>query len=176
MKAVLLATALILGAGQSLTDSAEAQAINDLEIAHIAVTASNIDIAAAHLALAFSTDPRIRQFAETMITDHSAVNGQAVELVEALMITPQDNDVSRGLMANAMAKRDELSTLRGAAFDQAYIANEVAYHEVVAQAVTQTLIPNAQNAELKALLEGAVPAFTAHLEHARMLAAELGSE
>ncbi len=172
MKVLSLAT---LAAGAILAAAAtpaERPVINDAEIAHIAVTAGNIDITAGHLALAFSADPEIRSFAERMITDHSAVNEQAVALVTKLGVTPQDNEVSQQLAANAKAKMDELSKLRGLAFDKAYIANEAAYHEAVAQAVTGTLIPSARNAELKGLLESVVPAFSAHLDHAQKLAAE----
>ncbi len=146
--------------------------LTDAEIAHIAVTASNIDIRAAYLAMALSTDPEIRRFAQTMITDHSAVNDQAIALVTELGVTPQDNEVSQGLMVNADAKLDEMSRLRGPEFDRAYATNEAAYHAAVADAVVNTLIPNTVNPQLKALLESAVPIFSEHLEHARSLAAE----
>ena len=59
----------------------------------------------------------------------------------------------------------------GAAFDKAYIAQEVTYHEAVLAAVDKTLIPSAQNAELKALLVKVRPAFVAHLEHAKQVQA-----
>jgi putative membrane protein len=50
----------------------------------------------------------------------------------------------------------------------------VAYHQAVLNAVDTTLIPSAQNAELKALLVKVRPAFVAHLEHAKRLQDELG--
>ena len=56
--------------------------LNDLEIAHVAYIADNIDIRYAHLALAISQNPEIRKFAETMIRDHTAVNEQALALFE----------------------------------------------------------------------------------------------
>ena len=43
-------------------------------------------------------------------------------------------------------------------------------------AVDKTLIPSAQNAELKALLVKVRPAFVAHLEHAKMLQASLAKK
>jgi putative membrane protein len=51
----------------------------------------------------------------------------------------------------------------------------VAYHQAVLDAIDQTLIPGAQNAELKALLEQTRPAVAAHLEHARRLQGSLGA-
>jgi putative membrane protein len=63
--------------------------------------------------------------------------------------------------------------LSGAAFDKAYIDNEVAYHQAVLDAVDKTLIPSASNAELKALLVKVRPAFVAHLEHAKAIQSSL---
>ena len=66
-----------------------------------------------------------------------------------------------------------LKGLKGAAFDKAYVDHEVAYHQAVIDAVDKTLIPGAQNAELKALLVKVRPAFVAHLEHAKHIQASL---
>lgn len=65
----------------------------------------------------------------------------------------------------------KLTSLSGKEFDKYYIDNEVAYHKAVTDAVDQVLIPNAQNAELKAALQGAQPLFLKHLEHCRMIQA-----
>ena len=66
-----------------------------------------------------------------------------------------------------------LKTLKGAAFDQAYVDHEVAYHQQVIEALDNTLIPGATNEELRALLIKVRPAFVAHLEHAKMLQASM---
>lgn len=42
---------------------------------------------------------------------------------------------------------------KGADFDKAYIDHEVAYHQQVRDAINSTLLPNAKNPELKALIE-----------------------
>ncbi len=54
----------------------------------------------------------------------------------------------------------KLKSLHGKAFDKFYIDNEVAYHKQVTDAIAGVLIPNAQNAELKAALEGAQTLFS----------------
>ena len=114
----------------------------------MAVTASEIDIAYAHLALAFSENSDIRQFAETMIRDHSAVNEQVFALAQKLGVTAQDNDMSRQLLAQAQDIKDELSGLRGKDFDRRYTANEAAYHRMVNGVVANEFIPNVQNDEV----------------------------
>ena len=52
---------------------------------------------------------------------------------------------------------------------------EVAFHQAVLDAVDQTLIPSAQNAELKDLLVKVRPAFVAHLERAKSIRSSLGA-
>ncbi len=151
-----------------------AQTLDDASIAHIAVTANQLDITGAKQALAKTSNPEIRSFAETMVRDHEGVIAQAAALAGRLGVTPTDNDVSRGLASQAQSVRERLAGLTGAAFDRAYMENEVAYHEAVISAVEETLVPNTSNAELKTLLQNVVPALRAHLEHARRVHAELG--
>jgi putative membrane protein len=152
---------------------AAAPAINDAQIAHIVVTANAIDSTAGELAKTKGASKAIKDFGQTMAADHAGVNKQAVALATKLNVTPEDNDVSRQLKTGADANIAKLQGLTGAAFDKAYIDNEVAYHQAVADALDKTLIPNAQNAELKALLEKARPAFGAHLERAKTIQASL---
>lgn len=146
-----------------------APTLSDAQIAHIAVTANSIDSSLAELALTKARSQAVKDFAQTMITDHSAVNKQAVDLATRLNVTPMENNVSATLTTGADQARSSIENLTGAAFDSAYVAREIAYHQAVLDALDRTLIPNAQNAELKSLLEGARPAFVAHLARARQL-------
>jgi putative membrane protein len=150
--------------------TAQAADLNDAQIAHIAYTAGQIDIAAAKLALEKSQAADVRAFAENMVEDHTAVNEQALALVKKLNVTPDDNAVSQSLLKQATAKADELTKLDGAALDAAYVANEVAYHTAVNNALETTLIPGAKNEELKALLTTGLKIFQGHLLHAENLA------
>jgi putative membrane protein len=153
----------------------QAQAdLNDLEMAHVAVTASEIDIAYAHLALAFSNDPAVRDFAETMIRDHTAVNGQVADLARKLGVTALDNALSRQLVADAHRTKDRLAGLRGDAFDRAYAENELAYHRAVNGVVEDAFIPNVENGEVRSAFETALTIFRGHEEHAERLVERLG--
>lgn len=149
-------------------------AITDPQIAAIVVAANQVDVEAGELARDRASNPEVRQFAERMITDHTAVNQQATELVTRLGVTPEESPTSRQLKEGGDQARERLGALSGAAFDSAYIDHEVAYHQQVVDAIDQTLIPGAQNAELRTLLEQTRPAVAAHLEHARRLQASLG--
>jgi putative membrane protein len=145
----------------------------DPQIAHIAYTADAIDADAGKQALDKSKNEAVRAFAQQMVGDHTAVNEQALALVKKLNVTPEDNATSQSLTKGAKAEREKLASLDGAAFDKAYVDNEVAFHKTVNTALSQTLIPNAQNAELKALLEKGLKLFETHLQHAEALAKQL---
>jgi len=145
----------------------------DPQIAHIAYTAGQIDIEAAQQALNKSQNKGVREFANDMERDHKAVNDKALALVKKLNVTPQDNDTSKALSKQAADERAELAKLNGAAFDKAYIDNEVAYHKTVNSALQNTLIPSATNSELKDLLTTGLKIFQGHQQHAEHVAAEL---
>ena len=151
------------------TDTAKpaAAALNDAQIAHIAVTANAIDSAAGVMAKKQGSAKSVKDFAQTMIDDHTAVNKKAVALATKLKVTPEDNDVSKSLKSGADASTSNLQGKSGADFDKGYIDNEVTYHQSVLDALDKTLIPGAQNAELKSLLEQVRPQIAAHLARAK---------
>ena len=166
---IVIAALLALGMGGI---AVAADAPTDPQIAHIAYTAGQIDIAAAEQAIKKSKNADIVAFAKQMAEDHKAVNDQALALVRKLGVTPEDNPTSQALSKAATDKLAEFDKLDGAAFDKAYIDNEVAYHQTVNGALSGTLIPAAQNAELKALLQQGLALFTEHQKHAEMVAAK----
>ena len=155
--------------------SVSAQGVNDAQIASIVVTANQDDIDAGKIAATRSTNEDVKAFARLMVTDHTGVNKSATDLVTRLEVTPQDNPTSQSLKADGDKNIAHLKTLRGAAFDKAYIDREVAYHQQVIDALDKVLIPGATNGELKALLVKVRPAFVAHLEHAKRLQATADS-
>jgi len=145
----------------------------DPQIAHIAYTAGVIDIAAAKQAVTKASSKEVKAFAEDMVRDHEAVNKQALDLVKKLKVTPEDNDTSKTLSKQAADKLAELAKLKGADYDKAYVANEVAYHKAVNGALETLLIPSASNAELKSLLQTGLKIFQGHQQHAEHVASAL---
>lgn len=146
----------------------------DPQIAAIVVTANQVDIDAGKLAEHRSHQADVKKFAHQMVTDHTAVNKQASDLVHKLKVKPEPNDTSASLKKGGDENIAHLKTLKGAAFDKAYVDHEVTYHQAVLDAIDKTLIPSASNAELKALIEKVRPAIAMHLEHAQHLQAQLG--
>jgi len=164
---------LLMGALVGPGVTAYAQTPNDAQIAAIVVTANQVDIDAGRIAEMKAHDPQVKAYGKQMVTDHTGVNKQATELVTKLGVKPEDNPTAQSLKSGGEENVKDLRTLRGPAFDKAYIDHEVAYHQQVLDALDKTLIPSAQNAELKALLVKVRPAFAAHLEHAKQLQSTL---
>lgn len=165
-----LAALLLLGAAP-LAHAADKP--TDPQIAHIAYTAGVLDVEAAKQALKTSKNKEVLDFAKDMVRDHEAVNAQALDLVKKLRVTPEDNATSKALTKAAAEERAKLATLKGAAFDKAYVDNEVAYHKQVNGALETLLIPSASNAELKSLLETGLKIFLGHEQHAEHVAGML---
>jgi putative membrane protein len=149
--------------------STHAFAVTDAQIAAIVVAANTVDIEAGKLAQSKTKNKRVQAFADRMVKEHTGVQEAAVALVTKLGVTPEENDTSRGLLSDGEAARARMSKLSDKEFDQAYAANEVAYHKLVLNALDNTLLPGAQNAELKQMLVDVRPAFVAHLKHAEEL-------
>lgn len=168
MKRILmLAAALAAG-------TAFAQAPNDAQIAHIVVTADQVDIDAGKVAEKQGKNKEVKALGKQMVTDHTALNKSAAALAGKLKLKPEDNPTSQSLKSGGDENVKNLKALKGADFDKAYVEHEIAYHQQVLDAIDKTLIPNAKNAELKALLEKARPVIDGHLQHAKMVQGNLG--
>lgn len=165
------AICLILSTGLlSFPASAQkSQKLTDPEIASVAVTADQIDIDYAKIAIKKSHNPKVIEFAKTMEKDHGNVNKQAVALAKKLGVTPKDNPTTESLLAGAKKTTAMLNSKKGKAFDKAYVDNEVGYHKAAIGVVENMLIPDATNGELKSLLQSALPIFKGHLAHAEMV-------
>lgn len=165
--------ALLCGVGSA---KLHAQAPTDPQIAQVVQTANRIDINHAKIALKKSKNPQVKEFANQMISDHTSLEKSVADLAKKLNVTPQDSATSKQLNQQAADEAKKLNSLSGKAFDQECVANEVAYHQAVIDAVSNTLIPNAKNAELKSALQGAAPLLQGHLQHAQQLQQFLSSD
>lgn len=169
-----LARMIAAAAFAALAGSAFAQGgPNDAQIAHIVVTANQVDIDAGKLAERKGHSKEVKDFGKMMVTDHTGVNKQATALVKKLGVKPEDNDTSKALKKEGADNVKKLKGLKGAAFDKAYIEHEVSYHQEVLDAIDKVLLPNAKNEELKGLITKVRPAFVAHLERAKQIESSL---
>ena len=169
-------TVLAVGLASTIATAAAAAGggkLSDPQIANVALTAHTIDIARGRMAGKKSKNAEVKQFADQMVKDHSAGKAEAVALAGRLGVKPEPSAVSKSLDQGAAKTARRLRKLKGAAFDRAYIDAEVGYHQAVIDAVKNTLVPGAQNEELKKLLVDAGPTLEGHLAHAKMVQKQL---
>ena len=147
--------------------------LDDATIVAIFDAANGWDINLGRLALKKSHNKDVRTFADMMVRDHSAVQKLGRDLAHKLNVTPTPPGPDFPLAKDYTATLAKLNHLNGAAFDKAYVDHEVWYHQAVIDAITKTLLPATQNAELKALQIKVAPNFDAHLAAAKVLQEKL---
>ena len=147
-------------------------ALNDATIVAIFDEANTADIETGQLAVKKGSTKEVRDFGAMLVRDHSAVRQQGRDLAKKLGVTPTAPKPDQGAIDHAAAMK-QLRALKGPAFDKAFLAHEVAFHKAVIDAVTTTLLPAIQNADLKALVVKVAPAFQAHMLAAQNLESKL---
>ncbi len=136
--------------------------LDDATIVAIFDATNTVDIETGRLAAERGHSQEVRDFGAMLARDHEAVRQMGRDLAKKLGVTPTPPADDAGAAAHAKAMA-ELRSKRGADFDHAFLRHEVAFHKSVIDAVTTTLLPAIQNAELKALVEKVAPAFQAHM-------------
>jgi putative membrane protein len=156
----------VLILGGSIT--AHAQKLDDPTIVAIFDAANTFDIEASGLAAKRTKNADVKALADQFVRDHTAVRQQGRDLAQKLHVTPTPPKAC-ALCTDHAAAMVKLKATPDAGFDRAYLENEVSYHKAVIDAITNTLLPATQNAELKTLEQTVAPAFNAHLVAAQSL-------
>ena len=153
--------------------TAASAALADPQIAQVALSANSGDSARGVIAQQKATDAEVKAFGKMMVTDHSALNKKATALAKKLNVTPQQSAADSDLVSKVTSMNNDLQGKTGKDFDKTYIDQEVQIHQLVLDDLDKNLIPAAQNAELKQLLETARGGVQAHLQRAQQLQGKL---
>lgn len=143
-------------------------ALDDATIVAIYDAANTYDIEAATLAASRASSADVRACAKMLIAAHTDARKQGRDLAHQLGVTPTP-PATNPLAADHEAAMRRLRALHGAAFDRAFLENEIAYHKAVISAVQQTLMPAIQNQKLKDLVNHVAPVFVQHQAAAQQL-------
>ena len=162
------------GATNASGTSAGVAGPSDAEIAHIVTTANTIDVDSGKLAQTKAASKDVKDYAKMMVNDHTSSNKEAMALAKKLGVQPKDNETSKSLKTSANETMKSLKGLKGAEFDKAYMAQEVAFHQKVLDTINNTLEPSAKNPDLKAQIIKTKPVIEAHLEHAKKVQEKVG--
>lgn len=161
---------------QTSTQSSAAAKVDDPTIVAIFDAANTWDVETGDVALRKSHNKDVRAFARMMVRDHKAVRQLGRDLAHKLNVTPTPPGKDFALYQDHLAALKTLRNAHGAAFDKAYIDHEVTYHQAVIDAITNTLLPATQNADLKKLEVQVAPSFQAHLVAAKQVQQKLESK
>ena len=162
------AAALLFAAAPSVGAQAPSAKLNDPTIVAIFDAANTWDMATGALAAKRGHTADVRSFGAMLVKAHRGVRQEGRDLAGKLKVTPTPPKNFGMAKDHAVAMR-KLRALHGAAFDRAFLAHEVAYHKAVIDAVTTTLLPAIQNADLKKLVISVSPAFQAHMAQAQSM-------
>jgi putative membrane protein len=173
---MLCATACMCGVMLSVAGTrARAQSLDDATILALFDQANGVDIAMGRLGWQQGRADDVKALARQVAADHEGVQQQGRQLAKKLGLVPTLPSADTGL-SDQVKTMTRLSALAPESFDRAYLANEIAFHAGVIEAVKTALIPAARSPELKALLEAVLPAFQHHLDATRAVARKLHLE
>lgn len=136
-----------------------------------AIQGSYAEIEGSRLALEKTEDPRVRDFAQSMIDDHQKMVDEATALARKKGMTPPDGP-------SVMQKTEvtALKVLTGGAFDAMYVNRiGVAAHESTVE-MFEKASQNVQDSDLQAMITETLPKLREHLKMARTLDEQQDSE
>ncbi|HZV61689.1 MAG TPA: DUF4142 domain-containing protein [Methylophilaceae bacterium] len=166
----------ILAAGLLLFSAMPLQAatLSDEEIVAIVAIANVNELNAGKLAKSNAYQEKVREFAAKMIKDHREMDQKTGKLAVKLRLNPLPTELGESLKAQGNDVMESLKIApKGPIFDKEYMESQVQMHEQVLNLFNNELIPNAKNAQLKALLQKSSKDIESHLEHARQLHEEI---
>jgi putative membrane protein len=168
--------ATLIGAFGSAPSTLLAQAkpakLDDATIVAIFDAANTYDIETGAIAARKGNSSAVREFGAMLERDHRNVRAQGRDLAKSLNVTPTPPADFALAKAHTAAKQS-LNNLSGREFDRAFLQHEIDFHNAVIDAVTTTLLPATQNAQVKDLETKVAPAFVAHRDRAKSLLSNL---
>jgi putative membrane protein len=166
--AILLGGALALSACATTPHYTPADMANPLLAPGFvaqATSANQFEIQSAQLALSASQNPSVRNFANTLIADHSAMGQQMAAAAAAAHLPP----LVPTLLPPEQAMLDQLrSAGTGYAFDQAFQQDQIQAHQQ-GIALMQNYASRGDVPALRTVASGAIPVMQKHLAMAQSL-------
>ena len=135
--------------------------------AYIAVAGATdlFTVRSAEMAVEKARRPEVRDFAQTMLTDHRTA---MEELGEAARSVGLEELMPPGMLPMHWDMLRDLEDASGSRFDEAYLDQQIEAHEIAVE-LHRNFAANGDNEQLKAHAAASLPMATRHLEEARRL-------
>jgi putative membrane protein len=127
------------------------------------------EVEQGELAQKKASDPRVRAYAEKVVSDHKARMLKDQQLMSGLGISAKENDISKQIKSSADRQNAHLESLSGIDFDRTYLDNQIGYYRMVLDTFDRDLLPNARDAQIRATLQSAREKANDHLKEAQDL-------
>lgn len=155
---------------------ASADSLDDGQMLSVLDALNQSEILPSQVAQQRATNPELKQYAQRMVAEHTALGDSLKARAQAMGLTNADHPLAEGTRATANAVTQRLQGLQGMDFDTAYAAFMAQSHQLALSTVQERMIPRAQNAELRAALESRVrPAMEMHLRDIERIRGTLGA-
>lgn len=115
-----------------------------------------------------ATNPSVKQFAQRMVLDHTSMQRQWMDVAKKKGI-----DFKAEMSARHVQQAEQLRTLTGAAFDQAYMNLMVQNHQENVSTF-QGQRNAAHSTEIRQLIDMGLPMLQGHLSSAQQISAQVG--
>ena len=147
--------------------------MSDANITAIIATANSGEIADGQMAQRRAQSADVKAFAKQLVDDHRAFQKQIDAAAKDSHVSPQPPATVDSMKQQARLADDSLSHLRGAAFDKAWVAHEVAGHQKTLSDL-QRMRGMAQSPQLRDAIGGGITSVQDHLQKAQALQSKLG--
>jgi putative membrane protein len=157
----------------TLDTAGTSASLTDPNIVALLDEANKADSAAGALAVTKASNKEVKDFAKLMMSEHHALREAGQQLAKRLKVTPEP-PATDPVKPLAQGETNALeSTPKGPEFDRVYIEQEIAAHKAVLD-LAENAHGQAQNEQLKALIEQAKPVIQKHLDQAEKIKSQLG--
>lgn len=123
-----------------------------------------------------ASSPEVKQFAERMVTDHTAANEKLMDLAKKYKIETEGTYGTQPLRPDEqkVAKLREMSGMSGEQFDQAYVRDAVEDHQAAVD-LFKSQTKEGKSPDVVDFAKATLPVLEEHLEAARSLAGKVGT-
>lgn len=151
---------------ETMAADADMTALTAQDYVAQAAAADMFVIDSARLAANNAENPQVKDFARTMIADHTKASNELKTLAASMQ--PQLT-IPSALPSEMQMQLDQLKDANGAAFDQMYLSQQIPAHQRALN-LHRAYAQNGAEAQLKSFAEGTANVVQGHLTMAEQLA------
>lgn len=147
----------------------------EAKILQAIIVIDNNEINAANEALKRASNSSIKDFAQSMLTDHTKNLQDAQALAQQISVSPAPSKKTENLERMGKKQLEKLASAPANQFDMLYIDDMIKGHQEVLDVLNNQLIPHASNPDLVNFLKSTRDTVSKHLDMAKEAKSKLNS-